>query len=92
MLVLASKLGKHDVYKSGQLQELDSNANCLAVQLQLLIVAETFVEDATEEILSSVLLGRDGASKPSSTPEAERPPDGNNKCLLTLFAFSHQLL
>lgn len=73
-------------------RSIDGNASCLPVQLQLLVVAETFVEDATEEILSSVLLGRDGVSKPSSTPEAERQPDGNNKCLLTLFAFSHQLL
>lgn len=92
MLVLASKLRKHDMYKSGQLQKLDRNASCLAVRLHLLMVAEMFVEDAAEEILSSVLLGRDGVSKPSSTPAAERQPDGNNKCLLALFAFSHQLL
>lgn len=80
------------MYKSGQLQKLDGNANCLAVQLQLLMVAEVFVEDAIEEVLSSVLLEGDGVSKPSSIPEAERQLDGNNKCLLTLFAFSHQLL
>lgn len=92
MLVLASKLGKHDIYESGQLQKLNGNANCLPVQIELLVVAETFVEDAMEEILSSVLLGRDGVSKPSSTPEAERQLDGNNKCLLNSFAFSHQLL
>ena len=74
MLVLASKLGKHDTYKSRQLQKLGGSASCLAVQLQLLMVAEMFIKDATEEILSSVLLGRDGVSKPSSTPEAERQP------------------
>lgn len=79
------------MYKSGQLQKLDGNANCLAVQLQLLMVAEVFAEDAIE-VLSSVLLEGDGVSKPSSIPEAERQLDGNNKCLLTLFAFSHQLL
>jgi len=65
----------------------DGDADCLAVQLQLLTVAEMFVEDATEEVLSSVLTGRDGMSKPSSMAEAKRQLDGNNKCLLTFFAF-----
>lgn len=70
----------------------DGSASGLAVQLQLLTVAETFVEDAVEEILSSIPLGRDGTSQPSSAPEPKRQWDGNNKCLLTLSALLHQLL
>lgn len=92
MLVLASEFGNHDMYKSGQLQKSDGSASGLAVQLQLLTVAEMFVEDAVEEILSSVPLGRDGTSQPSSAPEPKRQWDGNNKCLLTLSALLHQLL
>lgn len=89
MLVLASELGKHDMYKSGHLQKLDGDASCLAVQLQLLTVAEMFVEDAMEDTLSSVLLGRGGVSKPSSRHDWMATI---NKCLLTSLDFSHQLL
>lgn len=53
--MLASGPGKHDIYKSGQLLELDD----LFVGLQPLMLVEIFIEDAMEKILSTLLLQRE---------------------------------
>lgn len=72
VLVLASKLGKQDMYKCGQLQKLAGDANCCS--LTATRGSWNGCKRCNRGNPQSVLLGRDGVSKPGLAPEAEATP------------------